>query len=83
MESEDKIKRHKVHFVEIAIPINSCNYKPAGTGTVIFLRWTVEPFPSQFWHGCEMCIRDPIHRLQVDLMMNGPVLIVSIPVPLQ
>lgn len=30
-----------------------------------------------------MCILEPIHRLQVDLMIKGPVLIVSIPVPLQ
>ena len=34
-------------------------------------------------HGLGMCILEPIHLLQVDLMMKGPVLIVSIPVPLQ
>lgn len=30
-----------------------------------------------------MCILDPIHLLHVDLIIKGPVLIVSIPVPLQ
>ncbi len=30
-----------------------------------------------------MYILEPMHLLQVDLMMKGPVLIVSIPVPLQ
>lgn len=56
---------------------------PAGTGTVIFFRWTVDPLPSHSIQGLGMCILDPWHLRQVERIMNGPVVIVSIPVPLQ
>ena len=56
---------------------------PAGTGTVTFFRWTVEPLPSHSKHGLGMYILVPRHLLHVVLIMKGPVLTVSIPVPLQ
>lgn len=56
---------------------------PAGTGTVTFFLCTVEPLPSHSKHGLGIYILVPRHLLHVVLMMKGPVLTVSIPVPLQ
>lgn len=56
---------------------------PAGTGTTTFFLWTVEPFPSHSVHLCLMYILVPWQYRQVDLIIKGPLLTLSIPVPLQ
>ena len=53
------------------------DYKPAGTGTVIRRRCIVVPLASHSTHGVLTIRRVPKQRRQVDLITNGPVLIVS------
>lgn len=58
-------------------------YIPAGTGTVTFFLCTVEPFPWHSTHLCFIYILDPSQYRQVDLIMKGPLVTVSKPVPSQ
>ena len=53
------------------------NNLPAGTGTVTFFLCAVTPDPLHKTHGTLMISLLPPHCLHVDLIINGPVFMVS------